>query len=174
MRSWWRDQRGLPEPLEPLGRADLAVLRSGVALRVVIIVRPLVDRGGPRFLVALPAVGGLRHGDTERGEDSLDLGLGDRIALVDDEQVHGALDVGQVRSIPGIDTDKTIIPRSVDRLADRPNPRILTNQPMDEIAFRSAQGGGEGTVSRSDMDDEAAFHPCLIEDRAALGSRVLR
>ena len=124
--------------------------------------------------MAFPAVCRLRHGDAERGEDALDFGLGDRLALVDNEQVHGALDIGEVRSIPGIDTNQAITPGRMDRLAGCLHSARLTHHPLDEVAFRSPEGGGEPAISGTDMDDEPAFHRRLLENGAGQGSRVLR
>ena len=182
MRSWWRDQRGLPIHCggllhqAPRGarRADDAVVSDRVAARVVEEVGPLVDSVGAGLPRQYPLVAIARRArvrDAARNEDATDLVERDARSgeILADDEVGESVDVRQPRSDEAVDGDLPVRAELADSRAGLRDVRHAAVEAVYLETRACPERDGQLPVAAADMDDEPSADAGGREDLGGVG-----
>ena len=154
----------ISHPLHSRWRPDEQVLRSWVTLRIVGVMRPLIHVLRPGFGDLFPTAALFDHRHAQRRQNAVDFLFGNRRRILDDEQVHIILDVGQVLAIPLRNRHRTAHPSLVNGIADGRHLVRLFRQALDLAGIIRSQLLRHRAVAAAHMDHNAAFHAGLSED----------
>ena len=151
-------------------RADDAVMGHGVVVGAVKMLRPFVDAGGPWFDCLGPCFALLDASHAQRCQHAHDLRHGNLASVLDDNQIHQIVHIGQALAVEQVDRNRAVQARRLDggpRLFDVGRRGVQTLN--DNVVARS-QRGGQLAGPAAQMDDEAALdHGGVID-----GPRILR
>ena len=149
---------GRADPLQPLRRPHDRVLRDGVAVRPVEVVRPLVDVSRTRLHGLPPLSVCLDVGNALGRENAHDLRRRHAAEVLGHYQVHEVLGVGEPLARKHVDRYASVESEGPDAL---PCHRDLGRRPreaVDDEAIARAERSREIPVATPDVDDEAAGH----------------
>ena len=144
-------------PLQPLRRADDAVLRGRVAFRVVEVMRPLVEAGVLGLHGLLPLATLLHHRDAVGHQRAHDLDHRHAAGLLGDEEVHRVVHVGEQRAVELVDADRAVAASGGDGVARGGDFRRVWVEALHLVTVIRPQCGGELAIPHPEVDDDAAL-----------------
>ncbi len=159
------------DPLEMLRRPDDGVAGHGVVARVVQVMSPFVDVGGPRLdrLCPLAVLLDVRH--AVGAQDAHHFVHRDGAQVLRDEQVDEVVGVGQAFAAPRLDGDVAVQAERADVHACLFDVGGVGVETVDEITVVRPQRGRQPAVAAADVNDEPALDPGRRQDRLGLGLR---
>ena len=152
------------DPLHPPGRTDHRIMGYGIATGVVEIMRPFVDLLRTRLANRLPYSGLLDIGDTVGGQDAHNFAHDNTVEVLRDNEVDEVVDVWQLVAAQPVDRYPAVKIERENMFAGLFNILYVVIETMHHVAVIRVQCGGQTTIPASDMNDEAAFDVCRIQN----------
>jgi len=147
---------GAAGPTQAAGVAGHRVVRDGRALGVVEVVGPLVEFLRPGLDQFLPGRALLDEGHAPRAQDTHHLGHRQAAGLLDDQDVHQVVDIGQVLAIEEVGADLARDAAREEKLARLADLCLVGVEALDDEGAAAPEFRGSFPISAAQVDDQAA------------------